>query len=222
MKRCLWMIFMVVGIWMLTGCSSDDDKLDSLPWNDKELFNQSFVLNQDGYCILDGKAPVCDIDRNVLNSWLVSYGWQPVGIYQVKENGKLAKTDYREGIKDYSPKVYEFLSENQLMTYYRDEDTRTFCFKKQDWSYDDATGIVIKTNKAGKVDDYMQILDVKFHEDEAYLYVMEKIGSVTVADNQEKAVYGLVVYQRLSLLELRQTTIQIGEDIQSPIAIIQI
>lgn len=82
---------MVVGIWMLTGCSSDDDKLDSLPWNDKELFNQSFVLNQDGYCILDGKAPVCDIDRNVLNSWLVSYGWQPVGIYQVKENGKLAK-----------------------------------------------------------------------------------------------------------------------------------
>ena len=47
--------------------------------------------NQDGYCILDGKAPVCDIDRNVLNSWLVSYGWQPVGIYQVKENGKLAK-----------------------------------------------------------------------------------------------------------------------------------
>ena len=122
MKRCLWMIFMVVGIWMLTGCSSDDDKLDSLPWNDKELFNQSFVLNQDGYCILDGKAPVCDIDRNVLNSWLVSYGWQPVGIYQVKENGKLAKTDYREGIKDYSPKVYEFLSENQLMTYYRDEE----------------------------------------------------------------------------------------------------
>ena len=62
MKRCLWMIFMVVGICMLTGCSSDDDKLDSLPWNDKELFNQSFVLNQDGYCILDGKAPVCDID----------------------------------------------------------------------------------------------------------------------------------------------------------------
>lgn len=202
MKRCLWMIFMVVGIWMLTGCSSDDDKLDSLPWNDKELFNQSFVLNQDGYCILDGKAPVCDIDRNVLNSWLVSYGWQPVGIYQVKENDKLAKTDYREGIKDYSPKVYEFLSENQLMTYYCDQDTRTFCFKKQDWSYDDATGIVIKTNKAGKVDDYMQILDVKFHEDEAYLYVMEKIGSVTVADNQEKTVYGLVVYQRLSSLEL--------------------
>lgn len=40
MKRCLWMIFMVVGICMLTGCSSDDDKLDSLPWNDKELFNR--------------------------------------------------------------------------------------------------------------------------------------------------------------------------------------
>ena len=33
----------------------------------------------------------------------------------------------------------------------------------------------------------MQILDVKFHEDEAYLYVMEKIGSVTVADNQKKS-----------------------------------
>ena len=48
----------------------------------------------------------------------------------------------------------------------------------------------------------MQILDVKFHEDEAYLYVMEKIGSVTVADNQEKAVYGLVVFQRLSSIEL--------------------
>ena len=31
---------------------------------------------------------------------------------------------------------------------------------------------------------------------------MEKIGSVTVADNQEKAVYGLVVFQRLSSLEL--------------------
>ena len=62
----------------------------------------------------------------------------------MKENGKLTTTDYREGIKDYSPKVYEFLSENQLMTYYRDEDARTFCFKKQDWSYDDATGIVIK------------------------------------------------------------------------------
>lgn len=83
---------MVVGICMLTGCSSDNDKLDSLPWNDKELFNQSFVMNQDGFCILDGKAPVCDIDRNVLNSYLVSYGWQPVGIYQVKENGKLATT----------------------------------------------------------------------------------------------------------------------------------
>ena len=40
MKRCLWMIFMVVGICMLTGCISDDDKLDSLPWNDKELFNR--------------------------------------------------------------------------------------------------------------------------------------------------------------------------------------
>ncbi len=116
---------------MLTGCSSDDDKLDSLPCNSKGLFDQSFVLIQDGYCILDGKAPDCDIDRNVLNSYLVSYGWQPVGIYRVKENGKLATNDYREGIKDYSSKVYEFLSENQLMTYYRDQDTRTFCFKNR-------------------------------------------------------------------------------------------
>lgn len=201
MRRYLWMIFAAVSMLVLSSCGSDEDKLAGFPWNDEELFAQTYSVDNDGLCILEG---VNAISRQALNIYLVGYGWQPVGIYQVMEDGKLSKDDYREKTVGYSPRVYEFLSEERMKVYYRDDDTQELCFKQQAWSYDDEKGIIVRKDKQtqGEADKYLQVLKVKTSEDATYLYAVEKIGTQNVGENQVKDVFGLVVYQRLSNSEL--------------------
>lgn len=202
MKRYFWMLFTAVGMLVLASCGSEgDDKLAGFPWNDKELFSQVFTMDADGRCLLEGMDA---ISRQALDIYLVGYGWQPVGIYQVMEDGRLSKDDYREMLEEYCPKVYEFLSDEQMKTYYLDGDTREKCFKKQAWSYDGSQGVITRKVKLNhdEADKYLQVVDVKVSEDATYMYAVEKIGGRSGSDKQEKAVYALVVYQRLSDSEL--------------------
>lgn len=201
MKRYLWTILLTVSMLFLASCGSEeDDKLAGFPWNDKELFSQVFTIDDEGRCLLEGQDA---ISRQALNINIVGYGWQPVGIYQVMEDGKLSKDDYREKIEGYVPKVYEFLTDEQMKTYYREDDTHQLCFKQQVWSYDDEQGIITRKDKQypDVMDKYLQVLKVKTSEDATYLYMVEKIGTAPAGNDQVKNIFGLVVYQRLSNYE---------------------
>ena len=83
------------------------------------------------------------------------------------EDGMLSKDDYREKIEGYVPKVYEFLTDEQMKMYYSEDDTNEKCFKKQIWTYDGNKGIILRKNKQNTAlsDNYMQVLKVKTSED---------------------------------------------------------
>ena len=187
---------------LLASCGSDEDKLDGLPWSNKALFDATYMIDENGYCLSNDAKP---LSQRELENLIVGYeGWQPVGIYEVKSNGKLSTSDYREGIEDYSPRIYQFLSDSEMKTYYQDAETKEKCFRKHDWSYDSKQGIILKDEKSqlDKSWRYMQVLDVKASagqdlgaessKGETYLYVLEKIG---------EQAYALVVYKRLTSSE---------------------
>ncbi len=178
MKRYLWMIILAVGAWTLMGCESEEKLWERFPWNDEELFNQQFTIDEDGCCILEGANAV---DHHTIDIYVKGHGWQPTGIYQIMANGKLSSEDYRESAEDYSTRIYEFLSDEQLKMYYSEEATHDLCFKQQAWSYDDKTCIALRKDKSSqsKADNYMQILKVKPSGEQVYMYAVEKIGSTT-------------------------------------------
>ncbi len=212
-----YLILIAAFILLLASCGNDEDQLDGLPWSNKALFDATYTTDENGYCLSDNAKP---LPQRELEKLLVGYeGWQPVGIYEVKSNGKLSTSDYREDIKDYSPRIYQFLSDSEMKTYYQDAETKEKCFRKHDWSYDSARGIILKDEKS-QMDEswrYMQVLDVKTSDGqdlgtessktETYFYALEKIGEQTTgnklaADNEQaKSIYALVVYKRLTSSE---------------------
>lgn len=209
----LLMVLAMACLVLLASCGSDDDKLDGLPWSNKTLFDATYTIDGDGYCLSNDTKPLSLRD---LEEVIVGYnGWQPVGIYEVKSNGKLSTSDYREGIEDYSPRVYQFLSDSEMKTYYQDTKTKAKCFRKHDWSYEEERGIIFKDEKSSldKSWRYMQVLGVKTsngqghsgdsaNEEDTYLYVMEKVGEQAAGDEQSNSIYALVVYKRLTNSEM--------------------
>ena len=228
MKHELLMVLTMACLVLLASCGSDEDKLDGLPWSNKTLFDATYTIDDNGYCLQnDAKS----LSLRDLEKVIVGYkGWQPVGIYEVKSNGKLSTSDYREGIEDYSPRIYQFLSDSEMKTYYQDTTTKTKCFRKHDWSYEEKRGIIFKDEKSSldKSWRYMQVLGVKtsdvqeqsgqssnegdtyMNEGDTYLYVLEKVGEQVAgneqtSDNEQaagdksaKPIYALVVYKQLT------------------------
>ncbi len=212
MSQGLLMVLAVAFVLLLASCGSDDDKLDSLPWSNKALFDATYTIDENGYCLSSEAKP---LSRQELESLIVGYdGWQPVGIYQVKSNGKLSTSDYRERLDDYSPRVYQFLSDSEMKTYYQDPETKEKCFRKHDWSYESKRGIILKDEKS-LLDEswrYMQVLGVKTSggqdlgaessESDTYLYALEKIEEQVTDVEQAKPIYAMVVYKRLTSREM--------------------
>ncbi len=95
-KTLLMLVVAMLAMVAMSSCSSDNDELDSLPWNNKGLFDKTYVVSEDGCCLLQDTKP---LSAQELEKVLVDYGWQPVGIYQVKSDGKLSTSDYREGME---------------------------------------------------------------------------------------------------------------------------
>ena len=201
-KHEMLMVLTMACLVVLASCGSDEDKLDGLPWSNKTLFDATYTIDEDGYCLSNAAKP---LSLRELEKTIVGYnGWQPVGIYEVKSNGKLSTSDYREGIDDYSPRIYQFLSDSEMKTYYQDAKTKTKCFRKYDWSYEEKRGIIFKDEKSSldKSWRYMQVLGIKtsngqdhrgessnegdtyMNEGDTYLYVLEKVGE-QVAGNEQ-------------------------------------
>lgn len=206
------MAIVAVLVLLLANCGSDDDKLDSLPWSNKALFESTYTIDENGYCLSNGVKPLSQRD---LESRIVGYeGWQPVAVYQVLSNGKLSTSDYREAVGDYSPRVYQFLSDSEMKTYYQDAETKEKCFRKHDWSYDSKRGIILKDAKSllDKSWRYMQVLDVKAYDGheigaessggDTYLYALEKIAEQDTRNELSQSIYALIVYKRLTSSEM--------------------
>lgn len=218
LKHEMLMILTMACLVLLASCGSDEDKLDGLPWSNKTLFDATYTIDENGYCLQNDAKPLSLRD---LEKVIVGYrGWQPVGIYEVKSNGKLSTSDYRDGIEAYSPRIYQFLSDSEMKTYYQDAKTKAKCFRKHDWSYEENRGIIFKDEKSSldKSWRYMQVLGVKTsdgqeyrgessNEGDTYLYVLEKVGEQESGDEQSsgnkqaKPIYALVVYKQLTTSE---------------------
>ncbi len=198
-------------VLLLASCGSEDDKLDSLPWSNKALFESTYTIDENGYCLSNDAKPLSQRD---LENRIVGYeGWQPVAVYQVLSNGKLSTSDYREAVGDYSPRIYQFLSDSEMKTFYQDAETKEKCFRKHDWSYDSKRGIILKDAKSqlDKSWRYMQVLDVKTSGgqdigvessgSDTYLYALEKIAEQDTRNEQSQPIHALVVYKRLTSSE---------------------
>ena len=213
-KMLLMLVVTTLTMVAMSSCDSDNDELDSLPWNNKSLFDKTYAVSEDGYCLSQDTKP---LSSQELEKVIVGNGWQPVGIYQVKADGKLSTFDYREGMESnadgdndqkgsgsFSPTIYQFLSNSELKKFYSDAETSEKCFQKLAWSYDDEQGIILcdKPSNLGKDWRYMQVLGVKNSEDNTYLYTLEKIGAKLTGDNKVESVFAMVVRKRLTSNEM--------------------
>ena len=93
MKQKLLMFFATVCLLLLTGCGSEDDKRESLPWNSKDLFGATYTMDDEGCYVLKDVVPP---SQNELENNVLGKGWQPVAVYQILPSGKLSQDDYRE------------------------------------------------------------------------------------------------------------------------------
>lgn len=211
LNRGFLMVLAVAFVVSFTSCGSDDDRLESLPWSNKAMFESTYSVDDNGYCLSNGLKP---LSRQELESMIVGHeGWQPVAVYQVLSNGKLSTSDYREAVGDYSPRVYQFLSDSEMKTCYQDAETDEKCFRRHDWSYDSEQGIIFKDEKSKQDKSwlYMQILGVKSSggndlgaessESDTYLYSLEKIAEQDTRNEHSQSIYALVVYKRLTSSE---------------------
>ena len=200
MKQKLLMLFATICLLLLTGCGSEDDKRESLPWNSKDLFGATYTMDDEGCYVLKDVVPP---SQNELESKVLGKGWQPVAVYQILSNGKLSQDDYREKASNIDFACLYFDPLCQLFAYYQDYALAGSPLCKKLWkkyTYEEKTGILMRYDGFALKKDwsYLQILKIRESDSQTYLYTVQRLGNQPREDDGADPVFGVVVYQRMS------------------------
>lgn len=204
MKQKLLMLFATICLLLLTGCGSEDDKRESLPWNSKDLFGATYTMDDEGCYVLKDVVPP---SQNELENKVLGKGWQPVAVYQILPNGKLSQDDYREKASNIDFACLYFDQENQLFAYYQDYALAGSPLCKKLWkeyTYEENTGILMRYDGFALKKDwsYLQILKIRESDSQTYLYTVQRLGNQPREDDGAEPVFGVVVYQCMSDTDL--------------------
>lgn len=204
MKQKLWMALAIICLLVLAGCGSDDDNRESLPWNSKELFDATYMMNDEGCYVLKNAASPSwkELSGKVLES-----GWQPVAVYKILSDGKLSQDDYREQASNIDFACLYFNSDSHLFAYYQDYALSGSPLCKKLWkkyTYEENTGILMRYDGYAIQKDwnYLQMLKIKESDGKTYLYTIQRLGNQPREDDGSEPVFGMVIYQRMSQRDL--------------------
>lgn len=186
MKQKLLMFFATVCLLLLTGCGSEDDKRESLPWNSKDLFGATYTMDDEGCYVLKDVVPP---SQNELENKVLGKGWLPVAVYQILPNGKLSQDDYREKASNIDFACLYFDQENQLFAYYQDYALAGSPLCKKLWkeyTYEENTGILMRYDGFALKKDwsYLQILKIRESDSQTYLYTVQRLGNFFPKDKE--------------------------------------
>lgn len=199
MKKTFLTLLMLFSILVFTSCEKSQEP-DNPPSGSGNLFDCTYSITEDGCCVLGGVQP---ISADVVDKEVKGYGWKVVGMFQVQENGKLSRTDYRKTVEGGGYSDYWFESENHLVGF-RHGDVPGKFYKTTEWSYDAKRGFVMRDDATqDKQSRYMQIL--RFDTTEGIyhqMFTMQSLGYGYDAQGNKKLIYGMVIYLRMTDKEL--------------------
>lgn len=201
MKHFLWAMIALACTLALGSCSDDNDAKGN-SWYDSSVFDGTYTINSDGYCVLKG-ARVLTQDEVYGN--IVGYGWKCVGTFEVNGKGKLSKTDYYTNMIGGSPSHYSFDSHSQLTAFFHSDALPANAYETMGWSYDTALGFIYTDEQSGSAntpDNYWQVAKIGEKDGRIYMYTVHMLGIQTGDDGSTKPQFGVSVYERLTASEL--------------------
>ena len=227
MKHIFLTVLAAVLALTFASCDKTDDNPDHVVFPTNELFRQTYTIDGNGCCVLKSAKPLTAAD---VESKVTGYGWQPVGTFEVKDNGRLSTTDYYEDFIGSGPTAYWFESSTRLTAYFGIDAVPARAYSRRSWSYDTGRGFVMQdynnSESSEDVNRYMQIIDVIDHEGKTYMYTIQKIAvkksevqhkrqsaeaaagranHLQANDQDEwKPVFVMTVYQRMTDSELEK------------------
>ena len=194
MKRFFLFLLTMFGLIAFTACDKSDDP-DGPIADYLDLFDMTYTINNDGCCVLEGLEP---IGPAVVENEVKGYGWKVVGIFEVKENGRLSQTDYRTTVYGVGYEDYWFESDAHLVGFQHGDIPGKF-YTKTEWFYDGVTGFIFRGPATQSMQSrYMQVL--RFDKAQAIYHRMctlQKLGEATDGLGNLKPFYGMVVYERM-------------------------
>ena len=200
MRRILLLLLTTISIIVLISCDKSDTP-DGPIVDYGNLFDCTYTVDDGGCCVLESVQPA---SASIINDEVKGYGWKIIGIYEVQENGKLSRTDYRHMVCGGVYIDYWFESDAHLIGFYHNDMPDKF-YSKTEWSYDATRGFIMR----GKTDQstqsrYMQILRFSAAEGVYQMFTMQKLGDSSSEHGSLKPFYGMVVYQRMTDNELAE------------------
>ena len=202
MKR-IWIFLMaMLSIVSFTGCDKTDEPSGPVTVIDYE-FDRTYIINNDGCCVLKGLKPVSAAD---IENKVKGYGWKVIGMYKVQDNGRLSQTDYRKTVDNCGYVDYWFEPDGHLIGFHHG-DTYGKSYNKTEWFYYAVSGFIMRGSACqGMQSRYMQVLLLtKTESNYLQMYTMQKLGDATDENGNLKPFYGMVVYQRMTDNELAET-----------------
>ncbi len=203
-------IFLLTILSMITftGCDKSDH-LDESITDYGNLFDYTYTINDDGCCVLEGLEPA---GATVIEDEVAKYGWKVVGIFEVQDDGRLSRTDYRTTVYGGGYTDYWFEADGHLIGF-QHGDVAGKSYDKTEWSYDAATGFIMRGPASQSTQSrYMQVL--RFTKTESryrQMYTLQKLG-ITSDEHGDKPFYAMVVYQRMTDKELAEIKNTYGYD----------
>ena len=185
-----------------TGCDKTEEPSGPVTVIDYE-FDRTYIINNDGYCVLKGLKPVSAAD---IENKVKGYGWKVIGMYKVQDNGRLSQTDYRKTVDNCGYVDYWFEPDGHLIGFHHG-DTYGKSYNKTEWFYYAVSGFIMRGSACqGMQSRYMQVLLLtKTESNYLQMYTMQKLGDATDENGILKPFYGMVVYQRMTDNELAET-----------------
>lgn len=201
MKKIIFYLLTLLSMTTLISCDKSNDNPDNPAIKPGDLADETYTTTSDGCCILEGAEP---INAEAINDEVKGYGWRVIGIYEVQDNGKLSHTDYRKDMLGSGYADYWFASDGRLVGF-EHSDVLGRNYSTTEWNYDATRGFILRGKADQSIQDrYMQVL--RFDRTELIyrqMYTMQQLGFRSDGKGNLKAVYGLVVYQRMSDAELK-------------------
>lgn len=194
-------LLVIITSCFFTGCDKTNDE-GPVIFEEFNPFNITYTTDDEG-CTLKG-API--YTKEEIMKEIVGYGWKVISTYEVQSNGRLAHDDFWKGMIGIGPTDYWFISESQIVSFFRHSDTGNK-YAKAEWTYDLNRGFIWRTDQAQTSYDkerYMQIIRISTSGDKTSLYAIQQIASQSV-NGEIKPVFGMVIYQRMSDHELAET-----------------
>lgn len=180
------------------------------------LFDCTYSMTADGCCVLNGLQPA---SAEAVNAKVTGYGWKVVGIYEVLDNGKLSRTNYRQTVLGGGYVDYWFSSGSRIVSFSHGDATGK-TYHATTWSYDAARGFIMHGKASQDTPSrYMQVLRFSRTEEIYHqMFTLQQLGFRSDGQGNLKPIFCMVAYLRMTDKELANTKKEYNYDanIDSP------